>query len=96
MDKEAVEYTYIMEYYSAIKKEHIWVSSNDVDESITYYSKWSKSEREEQTSYINAYIWNLQRWHWWTYLQGSHGGVDIENGLMDKGRREGEGETSGG
>ena len=22
-----------------------------------------KSEREEQISYINAYIWNLERWY---------------------------------
>ena len=26
------------------KKEHIWVSSNEVDEPRTYYTKWSKSE----------------------------------------------------
>ena len=25
-------YTYKMEYYSAIKKEHIWVGPNEVDE----------------------------------------------------------------
>ena len=31
-----------MEYYSAIKKEHIWVSSNDVDESRAYYTEWRK------------------------------------------------------
>ena len=30
------------------KKEHIWVSSNDVDEPRTYYTEWSKSEREKQ------------------------------------------------
>ena len=35
-----------MEYYSAIKKEHIWVSSNEVDETGAYYTEWSKSERE--------------------------------------------------
>ena len=28
------------------KKEHIWISSNEVDESRTYYTKYSKSERE--------------------------------------------------
>ena len=35
-----------MEYYSVIKKEHIWVSSNEVDEPRAYYTKHSKSERE--------------------------------------------------
>ena len=28
------------------KKEHLWVSSNEVDEPRTYYTEWSKSERE--------------------------------------------------
>ena len=29
------------------KKEHIWVSSNEVDEPRAYYTEWSKSEREK-------------------------------------------------
>ena len=28
------------------KKEHIWVSSNEVDEPRVYYTEWSKSEKE--------------------------------------------------
>ena len=28
------------------KKEYIWVSSNEVDEPTTFYTEWSKSERE--------------------------------------------------
>ena len=28
------------------RKEHLWVSSNEVDEPRTYYTEWSKSERE--------------------------------------------------
>ena len=39
-------YIYTIEYYSAIKNERIWVSSNEVDEPRTYYTEWSKSERE--------------------------------------------------
>ena len=38
------------------KKEHIWVSSNEVDEPRAYYTEQSKSEREKQVSYINVYI----------------------------------------
>ena len=50
------------------KKEHIWLSSNEVDGRRAFNTKWSKSERE-QISYINAYVWNLERWwYWWTYL----------------------------
>ena len=39
-------YIYTMECYSAIIKEHIWVSFNEVDEPGAYYTEWSKSERE--------------------------------------------------
>ena len=43
------------------KKECIWISSNEVDEPKVYYTEYTKSEREKQISYINAYIWNLER-----------------------------------
>ena len=54
-------YAYTMEYYSAINK-CIWISSNEVDETGTYYTEWSKSERKTPIQYTNAYIWNLERW----------------------------------
>ena len=44
------------------KKEHIWVSCNEVDETRAYYTEWSKPERETPIQYINAYIWNLEKW----------------------------------
>ena len=50
--------------------------------------QWSESEREKQTSYTNAYIWNLERWYQKIYLQSSNGETDIENRLMDMGRGE--------
>ena len=38
-------YIYTMEYYSAIKKkEWIWVSSSEMDETGIYYTEWCKSE----------------------------------------------------
>ena len=60
MDKEVVvpKHKGILLSY---KEEHIWVSSNKVDEPRVYYTEWSKSERERQISYTNAYIWNLER-----------------------------------
>ena len=51
-----------MDYYSAIKKEYIWISSNVVDETGAYYREWSKSERKTPIQYTNAYVWNLERW----------------------------------
>ena len=41
---------------SANKKEHIWVSSNEVDETGSYYIEWSKSERERQILYVLSYF----------------------------------------
>ena len=49
-------YVYTMEYYSVIKKECIWISSNEVNETGAYYTEWSKSERETSILYSNAYI----------------------------------------
>ena len=38
-------YIYTMDYYSAIKKEFIWISSNEMDETGAHYTEWSKPER---------------------------------------------------
>ena len=72
-------YIYTMDCYSAIKM--YWVCPNEVDEPRAYYTEWSKSERERQILYINMCIWNLERWYWWAYLQGSSGDADIESRL---------------
>ena len=49
-------YIYTLEYYSAIKKDWIWVSSNEVDETGACYTESSKSERKTQLQYINALL----------------------------------------
>ena len=72
------------------KKERIWVSSNELDEPGAYYTKWSKSERERQVLYINAYILSLESQYQWSYMQGSKGDIDVKNRLLDS-MREGEG-----
>ena len=64
-------------------EEHICVSSNEVGEPRACYTDWSKSERERQISYINAYIWDLERSYWRAYVQGSKGNTDIKKRLLD-------------
>ena len=86
MDKDVV---YI---YNGIllghKKEWNWVICWDVDVSKDCHTEWSKSEREKQILYINAYAWNLEKWYRWTGLQGRGGDADVENKRTDtKGRR---------
>ena len=33
------------------------------------HTECSKSEREKQILYINAYMWNLEKWYRWSYFQ---------------------------
>ena len=45
MDKEVVVHIHNGKLLRH-KREHIWVSSNEVDEPRAYYTEWSKSDRE--------------------------------------------------
>ena len=70
MDKEVVVHMHngiLLSY----KKEHIWVSSNEVAETGAYYTEWSKSERDTLIQYINAYVWTLEGKEWQSYMQDS-------------------------
>ena len=83
-------YIYTMEYYSAIKKEQNWVICRDVDGPRDCHTEWSKSEREKQISYINAYIWNVEKWCRGTCLQGRNRDTDVVNKRMNtKGVKQG-------
>ena len=55
MDKEVVAHIH-NEILLSHKKEHIWVSSNEVNEPRAYYTEWSKSEREKYISLMPVYI----------------------------------------
>ena len=53
MDRENVRYmcnwyTYIIEYYSALKNEGNPIICNNMDEPWGYFDKWNKSDRERQ------------------------------------------------
>ena len=86
-------YSWVVHIYNGIllrhKRGHIWVSSNEVDDPRAYYTEGSKSERGKQTSRINASLWNLETWPWWTYLQGSSGDADREQTCEHSGGRRG-------
>ena len=59
-----VWYIYTVEYYSSIKRNEIesfvetWMDLETVIQ-----NEVSKSEREKQISYINACMWNLEKWY---------------------------------
>ena len=54
-------YVYTMEYYSAIKRNEIgsfvemWMDLESVMQ--------SEVSRKENNKYINAYMWNLEKWY---------------------------------
>ena len=65
------------------KKEQNWVICRDVDGPRDCHTEWSKSEREKQILYINTYMWNLEKWYRWSYLQSRNRDTDVENKCMD-------------
>ena len=58
MDKEVVAYIHSGILLSH-KKEHIWVSFNEVDEPRVYYIEWSKLEREKD--HILKHIYGIEK-----------------------------------
>ena len=60
MDKEDVAHLY--NGILAIKRNKIELFV-DNDESGDCHTESSKSEREKQISYINAYMWNVEKWY---------------------------------
>ena len=89
-DEDAVIRTYNT-VLLGLKKECIWVCSDEVDEPRVCYTEWSQSERQKQVSYTNANTWNLERLYWWSYLQGSNGNPDREETYGHGRGQEGEG-----
>ena len=59
-------YIYTMKYYSVIKGTKLHYCS-DMDRLRVCHAQWSQSEK--QISYINSYMWNLEKWYLWTCLQ---------------------------
>ena len=56
-------YIYTMGYYSAIKRNEIGSFIETWMDLQTVIQSEVKSEREKQISYINAYMWNLEKWY---------------------------------
>ena len=92
MDKEDVVHIYNGTLLSH-KKEWNWVICRDLDGPRDCHTEWSKPEREKQMSYINAYMWNLEKCYRWTRgLQGRNREIDVDNQCVDtKGRKGGVG-----
>ena len=71
-----------------LRRKKEWNSAiyREVDGPRDCHTKWSKSEREKQISCNIVYVWNLEKWYRWTYLQSRNRNTDVENGYMNTGR----------
>ena len=61
-----------MEYYSVITRnalESVWMRWMNLEPIIR--SEVSQKEKDSYCKLTYIYIWNLERWYWWTYLQDS-------------------------
>ena len=73
---------------------YIYAMEYDVNGSRDCHTEWSKSEREKQISYVNTYMWNLEKGYRWTGLQGRNRDTVVENKHMDT--KEGKWQGGGG
>ena len=48
------------------------------------------TQSQTRLKWLSIAIWNLERWYWWTNLQGSNGDTDLEKRRVGTGE-EGEG-----
>lgn len=51
--------------------------------------KFQELKREKQIPYIYMYMWNLEKWLKWTYLQSRYRDKEIENKHIDTKRGKG-------
>ena len=82
IDKEDVVHIYKGILFSH-KKERNSAICRGMDRPTDCHTEWSKSEIEKGTLYNITYMWNLEKWYRWTYLQSRNRDTDVENKLMD-------------
>ena len=63
----------------SFEMEHVLASSNEVDETGTYFTEWTKSEWEGQVLHINTFIRNLGKQYLLSYKQSRNGDAHVKN-----------------
>ena len=70
----------------------VWILHLGVDLSSYPFNRSSlQSEKEKQISYINAYMWNLEKWYRWSYLQIRNRDIERANMWISRGGEGGGG-----
>ena len=86
MDKEDVVHIYNRILLS-LKRNEIVSFAESVVGPRNCHTEWSKSEREKQTSCNTAYLWNLEKWYRWTYLQSRNRDTENKHVYTKEGRQ---------
>ena len=55
---------------------------------LVIQSEVSQKEKNKNSVLTHTYIWNIEKWYWWSYLQGRTGDANAENRLVDTVREE--------
>ena len=73
--------------YNVVKQQwQNWAICRAVDGPRFCHTEWSRSEREKQMLYINAYMWNLEKWCRWNYFQGKNNRYSARGYLFFRGK----------
>ena len=59
--------------------ERNWVICRDIDRPRDGHTEWG----QEKSKYVNAYMWNLEKWYRWIYSQVRNRDADLENECTD-------------
>ena len=62
--------------HTAIKRKEI---GSSVDTWTDLESVIQNEERQKQISYSNPYMWNLEKWYRWSYLQSENRDTDVNS-----------------
>ena len=89
MDKDDVVRIYRGIWLSQRKEQNCPIC-RDADGPRDCHTEWSESEREKQMVNINVYMWTLEKWYRWIYLQSRNRDSQVENKHMDTKREVGE------
>ena len=82
MDKEEVVHSKYDGILLNHKKEWNNATCSNIDGPGDDHTKRGKSDRERQVSYDITFMWNLERWDKWNYLQTRNRLTDFERKLM--------------
>ena len=76
-----------MEYYSAIKRNAFesvlkrWMKLEHIHREVSIIHR--EVRKRNTNTYINTYLWNLERMQQRSYMQGSKRDTDVKNRLLD-------------